>query len=74
MGRDVCIERTNFMTLVTERVENGVLYVPLNAAAFIAELNYYSTADGTSAILSPKAEAPEGTDADRLFNALDRSF
>ena len=71
---DVMVDIDTCVIPVAPFVENGVLYVPLNAAAFIAELNYYSNADGTSAILSPKAEAPEGTDADRLFNALDRSF
>ena len=71
---DVMVDIDTCVIPVAPFMENGVLYVPLNAAAFIAELNYYSNADGTSAILSPKAEAPEGTDADRLFNALDRSF
>ena len=63
---DALLELRNTLTVAGFRV--------IAAAAFIAELNYYSNADGTSAILSPKAEAPEGTDADRLFNALDRSF
>jgi hypothetical protein len=53
-------------------MENGVLYVPLNAAAYVAELQYY--ANGTSAILSPKAETPEGEDGRRLFEALKRAF
>ena len=55
-------------------VKNGVLYVPLNAAAFVADLHYHSSPDGTSAILSPKAEAPEGEDGRRLFEALERAF
>lgn len=53
-------------------VENGVLYVPLNAAAFITGLNYHS--NGPSAIISPKAEFPEGEDAEKLFSSLERSF
>lgn len=66
VDRDICI------IPVAPFVENGVLYVPLNAAAFVADLHYY--ANGTSAILSPKSSAPEGEDARRLFEALDRSF
>lgn len=68
VGRDICI------IPVAPFVENGVLYIPLNAAAFVGELHYYTTADGTSAILSPKDEAPEGEAALRLFEALRRSF
>ena len=68
VGKDICI------IPVAPFMENGVLYVPLNAAAFVVDLHYYSSPDGTSAILSPKAEAPEGEDARRLFEALERSF
>ena len=66
VGIDTCI------IPIAPFMENGVLYVPLNAAAFVADLHYY--ANGTSAILSPKAEAPEGEDGRRLFEAIDRSF
>ncbi|MBE6697171.1 MAG: hypothetical protein E7581_01480 [Ruminococcaceae bacterium] len=66
VGIDTCI------IPVAPFVENDVLYVPLNAAAFVAELQYY--ASGSSAIISPKAEAPEGEDARRLFEALKRAF
>lgn len=68
VGKDICI------IPVAPFMENGVLYVPLNAAAFVVDLHYYGSSDGTSAILSPKAEAPEGEDAGRLFGALNRSF
>ena len=66
VGYNICI------IPVAPFMENGVLYVPLNAAAFVADLHYY--AEGTSAILSPKAEAPEGEDGRRLFEALERAF
>jgi hypothetical protein len=66
VGIDTCI------IPVAPFMENGVLYVPLNAAAYVADLHYY--ANGTSAILSPKAETPEGEDARRLFEALKRAF
>ena len=68
VGKDICI------IPVAPFMENGVLYVPLNAAAFVVDLHYYSSPDGTSAILSPKAEAPEGEDGRRLFEALERGF
>ena len=68
VGYNICI------IPVAPFVENGVLYVPLNAAAFVADLHYHSSPDGTSAILSPKAEAPEGEDGRRLFEALERAF
>ena len=68
VGIDTCI------IPVAPFMENGVLYVPLNAAAFVADLHYHSSPDGTSAILSPKAEAPEGEDGRRLFEALERAF
>ena len=68
MGYNICI------IPVAPFVENGVLYVPLNAAAFVVDLHYHSSPDGTSAILSPKAEAPEGEDGRRLFEALERAF
>ena len=68
VGYNICI------IPVAPFVENGVLYVPLNAAAFVADLHYHSSPDGTSAILSPKAEAPEGEDVRRLFEALERAF
>ena len=66
VGIDTCI------IPIAPLMENGVLYVPLNAAAFVADLHYY--ANGTSAILSPKAETPEGEDGRRLFEALKRAF
>ena len=68
VGYNICI------IPVAPFVENGVLYVPLNAAAFVADLHYHSSPDGTSAIISPKAEAPEGEDGRRLFEALERAF
>ena len=66
VGIDTCI------IPVAPFMENGVLYVPLNAAAYVAELQYY--ANGNSAIISPKTEAPEGEDGRRLFEALKRAF
>lgn len=42
------------------------------AAAFVAELNCYTS--GTGVILSPKSEAPEGESGRQLFEVLDRSF
>ena len=66
VGIDTCI------IPVAPFVENGVLYVPLNAVAFVLDLNYYT--NGTVAILSPKAEFPEGDATDRLYTALERSF
>ena len=68
VGYNICI------IPVAPFVENGVLYVPLNAAAFVADLHYHSSPDGSSAILSPKAEAPEGEDGRRLFEALEKAF
>jgi hypothetical protein len=66
VGIDTCI------IPIAPFMENGVLYVPLNAAAYVAELQYY--ANGNSAILSPKTEAPEGENARRLYEALKRAF
>lgn len=66
VGYDICV------IPVAPFIENGALYIPLNAAAYVAELNYY--ASGTSAILSPKSEAPEGESGRQLFEVLDRSF
>lgn len=36
-----------------------MLYVPLNATAFVVDLHYYGSPDSTSASLGPKAEAPK---------------
>lgn len=62
VGVDTCI------IPVAPFIENGVIYVPLNAAAFVADLNYY--AQGGAAIITPEEKSPTET----IYNQISYSF